>query len=345
MKIAVDAMGGDYAPRVVVQGVVEAVKEYDLDILLVGNSSLIKEELDKIKKYPAEKIKVIHTDEVIEMDDPPAASVRKKKNSSISVAMNLVKSKEADAFVSAGNTGAVVCAATLYLGLLPGIERPGIAILFPTLKGISLVCDVGANIDPKPLHLLQYAIMADAYYRLVLDYKLKPTVGLLSVGEEATKGTDFVKETHNLLFQSPIKFVGNVEGKEIFSGKCNIIVCDGYVGNVALKVTESVAEMLGKILRKTIVKGIFGKLGTLLLAGNLKRFKKELDYSEHGGAPLLGVNGVVIIAHGRSSNKAIKHAIRAAKVEVERKVNQKIIDMITVTQEPAAPLDSPTKNQ
>lgn len=337
MKIAVDAMGGDYAPRAVVQGVVEAVKEYDLEILLVGNSNLIERELDKIKKYPKDKIKIVHTDETIEMDDPPTASVRKKKNSSISVAVNLLKSKEADAFVSAGNTGAVVCAATLYLGMLSGIERPGIAILFPTLKGISLVVDVGANIDPKPLHLLQYAIMADAYYRLVLDYKLKPTVGLLNVGEEATKGTDFIKETHQLLFQSPIKFVGNVEGKEIFSGKCNIIVCDGYVGNVALKVTESVAEMLGKILRKTIVKGFLGKLGTLLLAGNLRRFKKELDYSEHGGAPLLGVNGVVIIAHGRSSNKAIKHAIRAAKTEVEHKVNQKIVDMITVTQESVTP--------
>ena len=335
MKIAVDAMGGDYAPRAVVQGVVEAVKEYDLEILLVGNSKLIEKELGRIKKYPKDKIKIVHTEETIEMEDPPTASVRKKKNSSISVAVNLLKSREADAFVSAGNTGAVVCAATLYLGMLSGIERPGIAILFPTLKGISLVVDVGANIGPKPLHLLQYAIMADAYYRLVLDYKVKPTVGLLNVGEEATKGTDFIKETHQLLFESPIKFVGNVEGKEIFSGKCNIIVCDGYVGNVALKVTESVAEMLGKILRKTIVKGFFGKLGTLLLAGNLKRFKKELDYSEHGGAPLLGVNGVVIIAHGRSSNKAIKHAIRAAKTEVERKVNQKIIDMITVSQEPA----------
>lgn len=337
MKIAVDAMGGDFAPRAVVQGAVEAVKEYDLEILLVGNSYLVEKELDKIKDYPQEKIKVIHTEEAIDMHDPPTASVRKKKNSSISLGINLLKSKEADAFVSAGNTGAVVCAATLFLGLLPGIERPGIAILFPTLKGISLVCDVGANINPKPLHLLQYAIMADAYYRLVLDYKLKPSVGLLNVGEEATKGTDFIKETHNLLFQSPIKFVGNVEGKEIFSGNCNIIVCDGYVGNVALKVTESVAEMLGKILRKTIVKGFLGKLGTLLLTGNLKRFKKELDYSEHGGAPLLGVNGVVIISHGRSSDKAIKHAIKAAKTEVERKVNQKIVDMITVTQGSVTP--------
>ncbi len=337
MKIAIDAMGGDFAPAAVVKGAVDAVNNYGVDVLLVGNSSSIERELKKIKKYPKDKIKIIHTEEVIEMDDPPTASVRKKKNSSISLAVNLLKSKEADAFVSAGNTGAVVCAATLYLGMLAGIERPGIAILFPTLKGISLVVDVGANIDPKPAHLLQYGIMADAYYRHVLDYKSKPTVGLLNVGEEATKGTDFIKETHQLLFQSPLKFVGNVEGKEIFSGNCNIIVCDGYVGNVALKVTESVAEMLGKILKRTIVKGFLGKLGTLLLLGNLKQFRKELDYSEHGGAPLLGVNGVVIIAHGRSSSKAIKNAIRAAKTEVERNVNQKIIDMITIIKEPATP--------
>jgi glycerol-3-phosphate acyltransferase PlsX len=331
MKIAVDAMGGDYAPKVVVQGVEEAIRSYDVDILLVGDSGKIEEEISKIKNFPKDRVRVIHTDEVIDMDDPPTVSVRKKKNSSISIGINLIKSKEADAFVSAGNTGAVVCAASLYLGMLAGIERPGIAILFPTLKGISLVVDVGANIDPKPIHLLQYAIMAEAYYKYVLDFSGKPTVGLLNVGEEATKGTDFVKETHHLLFESPLKFVGNVEGKEIFSGNCNIIVCDGFVGNVALKVTESVAEMLNELLRRSILKGVMGKLGTLLLLGNLKRFKKELDYSEHGGAPLLGVNGVVIIAHGRSSSKAIKNAIRAAKTEVDREVNDKIVDMITVS--------------
>ncbi|MFH1622285.1 MAG: phosphate acyltransferase PlsX [Candidatus Omnitrophota bacterium] len=336
MKIAIDAMGGDYAPGVVVQGAVEAVLDYDLDIILVGNSHKIDHELSKIKDYPKDRIKIVHTEEVIGMDDPPTASVRKKKNSSISLGVNLLKSKDADAFVSAGNTGAVVCAATLNLGMLPGIERPGIAILFPTLKGISLVVDVGANIDPKPIHLLQYGIMAEAYYKHVLDCKGRPTVGLLNVGEEATKGTDFIKETHQLLFRSPLKFVGNVEGKEIFSGNCNIIVCDGYVGNVALKVTESVVEMLNEFLRRNILKGFLGKLGTLLLLRNLKRFKKELDYSEHGGAPLLGVNGVIIIAHGRSSIKAIKNAIKAAQIEVERNVNEKIVDMITFTRETAA---------
>lgn len=341
MKIALDAMGGDYAPKVAVEGAVEAVREYDLDILLVGDSNKIDKEIRKIKKYPADRIKIVHTEEVIDMNDSPAVSVRKKKNSSISLGINLIKNNEADAFVSAGNTGAAVCAATLYLGLLPGIERPGIAILFPTLQGVSLVIDVGANIDPKPLHLLQYAIMAEAYYSHVLEYEGRPTVGLLNVGEESTKGPDYVKETHRLLSKTSLNFIGNVEGKEIFSGKCNIIVCDGYVGNVALKVTESVAEMLKELLKRAMLRGFLGKLGTLLLVNNLKRFKKDLDYSEYGGAPLLGVNGVAIIAHGRSSSKAIKHAIRAAKTEVERKVNEKIINEISQMSQIINPQNTP----
>ncbi|MDD5355320.1 MAG: phosphate acyltransferase PlsX [Candidatus Omnitrophica bacterium] len=329
MKIAVDAMGGDYAPKAVVEGAVEAVKNDDIDILLVGDTDKINKEIRKIKNYPAHRIKILHTEKAIDMHDSHIASVRKKKNSSMSLGINLIKNNEVDAFVSAGNTGAVVCAATLYLGLLPGIERPGIAILFPTMEGVSLVVDVGANIDPKPLHLLQYAIMAEAYYSHVLDHKGAPTVGLLNVGEEATKGPDYVKETHRLLSQTSLNFIGNVEGKEIFSGRCNIIVCDGYVGNVALKVTESVAEMLKALLKKAMLRGIIGKLGTLLLFNNLKRFRKDLDYSEYGGAPLLGVNGVVIIAHGRSSAKAMKNAIKAAKTEVERKVNEKIINEVS----------------
>lgn len=341
MKIAVDAMGGDYAPKVVVEGAVEAVKSYDLNILLVGDSNKIEKEIRRIKKYPAHRIKIIHTEEVIDMDDSPTASVRKKKNSSISLGINLIKNNEAEAFVSAGNTGAVVCAAILYLGLLPGIERPGIAILFPTLQGVSLVIDVGANIDPKPVHLLQYAVMAESYYKHILDSKTKPTVGLLNVGEEATKGPDYVKETHRLLSQTSLNFIGNVEGKEIFSGKCNIIICDGYVGNVALKVTESVAEMLKEFLKRAILRDAIGKLGTLLLFNNLRRFKKDLDYSEYGGAPLLGVNGVVIIGHGRSSSKAIKNAIKAAQIEVERKVNEKIISEASQISSIAIPPNTP----
>lgn len=341
MRIAVDAMGGDYAPKAVIEGVFEAINSFNLDIALVGDQDRINKEISKIKKFPVNKVKIVHTTETIGMEDAATASVRSKKNSSISVGINLLKAKEVDAFVSAGNTGAVVCAATLYLGLLPGIERSGIAVAFPSAKGAALIIDVGANIDPKPVHLLQYAIMADAYYSAVLKNNGdKPTVGLLNVGEEATKGTDFVKETHQLLFQSQLNFIGNVEGKHIFSGDCNIIVCDGFVGNVALKVSESVAEMLNDVLRREILRGFLGKLGTLLLLSNLKRFKKGMDYSEYGGAPLLGVNGVVIIGHGRSSSKAIKNAIRAAKVEVERNVNKKITDVVSSRQQTVVPQNS-----
>jgi len=327
MKIIVDAMGGDHAPAVVVDGAIAAVKEYNHEIILVGDEPRIKALLDKAK-YSGDRISVYPAEEVIEMHEPPAASVRKKRNSSIVIGINLIKEGKGEAFCSAGNTGAVVCAATLGLGLLPGVERPGIAIITPTIKGISLVLDVGANIDPKPLHLLQYGIMGSAYLENIFN-KPNPSVGLLNVGEEETKGTDFVKETYELLAQSKLNFMGNVEGKAIFSGKCDVIVCDGFVGNVALKVTEGTAEAIQFFLKRHLLKAnLFGKIGILLLKGTFDKFKKDLDYAEYGGATLLGVNGVVIIGHGRSNARAIKNAIRAAGEEVERQVNQKIIEAI-----------------
>jgi glycerol-3-phosphate acyltransferase PlsX len=243
------------------------------------------------------------------------------------IGINLVKEGKGDAFFSAGNTGAVVCAATLGLGLLPGIERPGIALVTPTLKGISLIIDVGANIDPKPTQLLQYGIMGDAYFRYILN-RANPTVGLLNIGEEEAKGTDFIRQTHELLEKSSLNFIGNVEGKDLFSGKCDIIICDGFVGNVALKVSESAAEAMQVFLKRHILSSALGKLGLLFLMPSLKRFKKDIDYAEYGGAPLLGVNGVVIIGHGRSNVKAIKNAIRVAKEEVERKFNEKIQEAV-----------------
>jgi glycerol-3-phosphate acyltransferase PlsX len=262
------------------------------------------------------------------MHEAAATSVRRKRKSSIVVGLNLVKEGVGGAFFSAGNTGAVVCAATLGLGLLPGIERPGISILVPTLKGPSLVIDVGANIDAKPMHLLQYGIMADVYLRHILNNP-DPKVGILNIGEEETKGTDFIKETRELFEKSHLNFIGNVEGKDLFSGKTDVIVCDGFVGNVALKVTESVvATMMVFLKRQLLASNILGKLGILFLKPSFSRFKKEMDYSEYGGAPLLGVNGVVIIGHGRSNAKAIKNAIRVANEEVERKFNEKIIEAL-----------------
>lgn len=326
MKIVVDAMGGDYAPQVVIDGTIAAVKEYNTEVILVGDEQRIKSLLKK-SKYTGDKITVYPAQDVIGMSEPAATSIRRKRNSSIVVGVELVKDGLGDAFFSAGNTGAVVCAATLGLGLLPGIERPGIAIVTPTVKGISLIIDVGANIDPKPTQLLQYGIMADAYFRYILN-RSNPTVGLLNIGEEEAKGTEFMKSTHELLSKSSLNFIGNVEGRDLFSGKCDVIICDGFVGNIALKVSESAVEAMQVFLKRHLLGNSLGKLGVLFLLPSLKRFKKELDYAEYGGAPLLGVNGVVIIGHGRSNAKAIKNAIRVAKEEVERKFNEKILEAI-----------------
>ena len=328
MKIIVDAMGGDYAPDVVIKGTIAAVKEYNAEVVLVGDEARIKSLLKK-SQYSQGSISTYPASEVIEMSESAATSVRRKRNSSIVIGINLVKEGKGDAFFSAGNTGAVVCAATLGLGLLPGIERPGIALVTPTLKGISLIIDVGANIDPKPIQLLHYGIMGDAYFRYILN-RSNPTVGLLNIGEEEAKGTEFIRQTHELLEKSSLNFIGNVEGKDLFSGKCDIIICDGFVGNVALKVSESAAEAMQVFLKRHILGSALGKLGLLLLMPSLKRFKKDIDYAEYGGAPLLGVNGVVIIGHGRSNVKAIKNAIRVAKEEVERKFNEKIQEAIRI---------------
>ena len=324
LKIAVDAMGGDYAPHAVVSGTVDAVRNFEVTVVLVGQEKVIKEELSKYK-FNHSRIEIVHADEVVEMDESPAVTIRKKKNSSISVGINLLKENRASAFFSAGNTGAVVCAATLNLGLLETIERPGIAIVMPNMKGVSLLIDAGANIDPKPLQLFQYGLMGSAYFEQILGKK-NPSVGLLNIGEEASKGTDFVKETYQLLEQSTLNFIGNVEGKDIFSGDCDVIVCDGFVGNVTLKVSESMAETLAYFLKKELLSSTGGKIGLLFAKRSFVRFKKKIDYSEYGGAPLLGVNGVVIIGHGRSSPKAVKNAIKFAAKEVERNINQNILE-------------------
>ncbi|MDD5120808.1 MAG: phosphate acyltransferase PlsX [Candidatus Omnitrophica bacterium] len=326
MKIVVDAMGGDHAPEVVITGSLEAVKEYNVDVILVGDQPKI-EALLKKARYKGNRITIRHAPEAIEMCESAATSVRRKRNSSIVIGLNLVKEGAADAFFSAGNTGAVVCAATLELRLLPGIERPGIAIITPTLKGVSLIIDVGANIDPKATQLLQYGIMADAYCKNILN-KSNPSVGLLNIGEEEKKGTEFIREAYDLLEKSKLNFIGNVEGKDLFKGKCDIIVCDGFVGNVALKVSESAVEAMQTFLKRHLLSNIWGKIGLVFMMPSLKRFKKELDYAEYGGALLLGVNGVVIIGHGRSNKIAIKNAIRVAKEEVERQVNAQILEAI-----------------
>ncbi len=327
MKIVVDAMGGDYAPKVTVSGAVEARRLYDIGIVLVGKRDVIQKELSRIKNLPSD-IEIVDASEVIAMREPAAASVRKKRDSSILIGIELLKNKKADAFVSAGNTGAVVCAATLRLRLLPGIERPGISILVPTLKNAALIIDVGANIDPKPMHLLQYAVMSDSYLRNIMKRE-NPRIGLLNIGEEETKGTEFLKETYQLMEKADFNFAGNVEARELFSGNCDAAVCDGFVGNISLKILEGVGEVVSELLRRELKGNPLAKIGLLFAKNSLRRFRKSLDYSEYGGAPLLGVDGVIIIGHGRSSVNAIKNAIRVAKEEVENKVNEKIVDRIS----------------
>lgn len=327
MKIAVDGMGSDKSPSVEVAGVIEAAGELKCDIILVGDELILKKELEKYKPCP-KNISIYHASEVVGMAESATTPIRKKRDSSISVCVDLVKSGGADAMVSAGNTGAVVCAATLTLGLLPGVERPGIAVVFPTLKGPCLIIDVGANIDPKPNHLLQYGLMADAYSAGILG-KSNPSIGLLNIGEESTKGTGFIKDTHALLTESRLNFIGNVEGRDIYAGKCDVILCDGFVGNVVLKVSESVAFTMVEFLKRELRSSLIAKLSVILAKSAFKNFKKKIDYAEYGGAPLLGVNGAVIISHGSSNAKALKNAVRAACEFKERAVNDRILEEIT----------------
>ena len=326
MRIAVDAMGGDNAPREVVDGAIMAAREYGYDIILLGDNEAVQRELFRHGSHP-KNISVYHTADVIGMDEPAALSVRRKRDSSIVVGAQLLKEKKAEAFVSAGNTGAVVCAVTLKMGLLEGVYRPGIAIIYPTLKELCVLIDAGANIDPKPEHMLQYAMMGDVLQRYIFKKK-QVKIGLLNVGEEATKGTDFIKETHRLLNASTLKFVGNVEGGDIYSGDYDVIVCDGFVGNVVLKVSESLAHTLTTFLKRKLKERWITRLGALLSLSAFRSLKKDIDYSEYGGAPLFGVNGVCIIGHGKSSSKAIKNAIREAGEFVSHQVNMRILDAI-----------------
>jgi len=322
MKIVVDAMGGDHAPENIVAGAVDAVKAYRVPVALVGIAQRVEAELKKYK-YPKDLIEIVHATEVVAMDDHAIASIRQKKNSSITVGVGLLKKGGYDAFISAGNTGAVVAASTIVLGMIPGVDRPGIGCVIPTLKKFSFIIDVGANTAAKPEHLLQYAKMAKVYARLVLEVP-KPSVGLLNIGAEESKGTELEKEAHKMLEEREPDFIGNIEANEIFTGKAHCVVCDGYVGNVALKVSEGLMESVAMLMKREIKKNPVAIFGALLLKSSLSEARRSIDYSEYGGAPLLGVDGLVLISHGRSSPKAIRNAIRAAIREVEHDVLGKI---------------------
>ncbi len=326
IKIAVDGMGGDRGPRVAVEGAVLAANQWDYEIVLVGKEDILKKELSK-HRVVAGRISVVHANEIVGMGEAPVQALKKKKDSSISVAMSLLKGRTVDAFVSAGNTGAMVASATIQLGLLEGLKRAGIAITYPTVHGISLIMDVGANINASADHLLQYAVMADAYARFVLDKK-RPTIGLLNIGEEASKGTEVMKEAYKLLRDSNLNFIGNIEGRDFFTGRADCIICDGFVGNIVLKMCESILETVVYLFQREMMANPISKFGALLCKPAMQNIRRTTNYEEAGGAPLLGVDGHVIISHGASSAKAICSAIKAAGQTVETNINEHIVSAI-----------------
>jgi len=321
MKVAVDVMGGDLGPRVVVEGAIRASQEYQAEVLLVGIEDLIKKEFDSLPHSKA-NVTIINAAESINMEEG-LLSIRRKKKTSIRIGTELVKTKEADAFVSTGNTAAVVYISKKVLGALPGVERPGLSLLVPTLKGLTLLTDVGANVNCKPQHLVQFAFMGHVFMESVMRLT-NPRVALISIGEEGVKGNDLTNEVHERLVSSSLNFIGNIEGKDIYSGQADVIVSDGFTGNIALKVSEGVVETFFNMARTEIMKNLFAKIGFALMKRNVKKLYKKIDYAEYGGAHLLGLNGVCIIGHGRSNPNAVKNAVRMAREFVLQRVQERI---------------------
>ena len=314
IRIAIDAMGGDYAPAEIVKGAVLASNELPVKLFLVGDRSLIEKELSRYKKKG--DLSVVHASEVISNDESPVAAVKQKKDSSVNVAVALVKNKEADAVVSAGNTGALMAASLFGLGRIKGVERPAIATIFPTPTGPVLLLDMGANVDCKSKHLLQFGEMGSQYAEHVM-HVANPRIGLLNIGEEKEKGNQLVIESWPLLQAAKINFVGNVEAKEILEGKVDVIVCDGFVGNLILKFGESISSFIITLLKKELSKNLITRFAAFLLLPSLQNIKKSVDYDESGGAPMLGIDGIVFKAHGRARAKAFKNAVRVAHEAVK----------------------------
>ena len=321
--IALDAMGGDHAPRAEVEGAILAARELDVRILLVGIEATVREELNRHKQRNL-PIEVVNATEVITMSDSPSQAFRRKKDSSLHIAARVVRDGKADALVSAGNTGAAMTVARFVIGTLPSVDRPALAAAFPNMKEkVSVILDVGANVDSKPAQIEQFAVMGEIYYRTIWGVK-RPRIALLSIGEEEMKGNELTREASNRLKQTSLNFVGNVEGRDVFRGNVDVIVCDGFIGNIALKLSEGLVEHIGGMMKKAIKSTLRSKLGYVLSKGAFDEFRKRTDYSEYGGAPLLGVRGITIIGHGRSSAKAIKNGIRVAAELCRSGVNEKI---------------------
>jgi phosphate acyltransferase len=322
INIAVDAMGSDNAPLSEIEGAVQAARTLGVEVVLVGNEAVLAPLLRENGGHHL-PIQIRHATQVVAMDEPPALALRQKKDSSIRVAANLVREGAASGLVSAGNTGAVMAISKYVMGVVPGVDRPALAAILPTLTGRVVLLDVGANVTCKPHHLVQFAVMGDLFSRKIVGVS-NPRVGLMSVGEEESKGTTLTKEVHAVLKQSRMNFIGNVEGRDIFNGRCDVIVCDGFTGNVALKTSEGLIEAAVKLLRDELSRTLQAKIGALLSQRSFIRLKRRLDYSEYGGALLLGLRGVSIICHGRSSSNAIMNAIRVAKEFSESRVNAKL---------------------
>lgn len=326
MNIFLDAMGGDHAPYEIVKGAIDAVKEYDVSLTLVGQKSVIEDELSKYE-YPTDKIEILHAETVIENTEEPAMAIRRKPDSSLVVALDEMKNRENAVLISAGSTGALLSGGLLKLGRIKGIKRPALAAMLPKSDGVFVLIDTGANADCKPEYLEQFAQLGKIYAENVLGKK-NPGIGLINIGAEAKKGNSLVKASYELLEAGEFNFLGNVEARDILETKADVLVCDGFTGNIVLKLTEGIAEYLLKGIKTSIMSNSKGKIGGMLIKGNLKSFKKQFDYAEYGGAPFLGVKGGIIKAHGSSDAFAIKNAIRQSIKFIENDVLQKITDNV-----------------
>jgi phosphate acyltransferase len=309
--VAVDAMGGDAAPRVAIDGAVAATRHFELGVALVGPLPALEREIARHPDIDPARVRLVNAPEMIGMEEPPAASLRRKPKASIKVAADLVARGDAAALVSAGHTGATVMAAYGAFGMVSGVDRPALAATIPTRQRPAILLDVGASVECRPQHLLQFAVMGSVYARVALGIEA-PRVGLLSIGEEATKGNELTRDAHRLLKASPLAFIGNVEARDVYSGKADVIVCDGFTGNVALKISEGLVDVMESLLHEELSSTVTLRVGSLLTRRALRRFRRRVDYSEYGGAPLLGVGGVTIVGHGRSSAKAVRNAIAMA---------------------------------
>ncbi|MCX7724070.1 MAG: phosphate acyltransferase PlsX [Thermodesulfovibrio sp.] len=330
LRVAVDAMGGDFAPEVNILGAYEFVKDFEVEVILVGDENKIKSFLPE-KRETKGIISVVPAEDVIHMDENISSALR-RKNTSMRKAVELVKEGKADAVISAGHSGAMMALSFLLLGKLPNVERPAIATVMPCLKGYFILLDAGANVDCKPEHLVQFAFMGEAYHKALFNSQ-SPKIALLSIGEEGSKGNEVTKEAFKRLKSSKLNFIGNIEGKDIFFGQADVVVCDGFVGNIVLKVGEGLAEALIKMLKIEIADIITGRLGYMMIKPAIKSFRKKIDYSEYGGALLLGINGTSIICHGRSSAKAIKNAIKVALEMAKKQIYTRIAESLNQMEE------------